>query len=46
MPSLCSDLDYLRGLLKEYSCYLNQESKESLRNTILHFIKSRKKMNN
>jgi len=46
MPILCSDLPYSRELLKEYSYYFNQESKESLRNTILHFIKTRKKNNN
>jgi glycosyltransferase involved in cell wall biosynthesis len=44
MPILCSDLPYSRELLKKYGYYFNQESTNSLRNTILYFIKSRKKI--
>jgi hypothetical protein len=42
MPILCSDLPYSRELLKKYAYYFNQESTNSLRNTILYFIKCRK----
>lgn len=43
IPILCSDLPYSRELLKEYGHYFNQESKNSLRNTILHFMKYTKR---
>lgn len=43
IPILCSDLPYSRELLKEYGYYFNQESKTSLRNTILYFMKSTKR---
>lgn len=42
MPILCSDLPYSRELLKKYAYYFNQESANSLRKTILYFIKCRK----
>ena len=43
IPILCSDLPYSRELLKEYGYYFNQESKTSLRNTILYFMKYTKR---
>lgn len=43
IPILCSDLPYSRELLKEYGYYFNQESKTSLRNTILYFMKYSKR---
>lgn len=43
IPILCSDLPYSRELLKEYGYYFDQESKTSLRNTILYFMKYTKR---